>query len=68
MTPHDIEPGKSYACKYTDLEGRECVAVIVRRDPSAELLIVRDVETEIEFTARYEDVRDIDTVEWVVEL
>lgn len=64
MTPHDIEAGKSYAGKYTDLSGRECLAVIVRRDPEVELLVIRDVETGIEFTCRYEDVRDIDTVEW----
>ena len=65
MTPHDIEPGSSYACKYRDLAGEECLAVIVRRDTDVELLIIRDVATGIEFTARYEDVFDIDTVDWV---
>jgi hypothetical protein len=64
MTPHDICPGESYACKYRDLSGRECLALIVRRDPEVELLIIRDVETGIEFTARYTDVFDIDSVEW----
>lgn len=67
MTPHDIQAGISYACKYTDLAGKECVAVIVKRDSESELLIIRDVETDIEFTARYEDVFDIDTVEWVTD-
>ena len=65
MTPHDIRPGESYACKYRDLAGKECLAVIVRRDREVELLIIRDVETGIEFTARYTDVYDIDSVEWV---
>lgn len=64
MTAHDIEPGKSYACKYLDLTGKACVAVIVKRDPESELLKIRDVDTGIEFIARYTDVHDIDTVEW----
>ena len=64
MTAHDIEAGGSYACKYLDLTGKECLAVIIKRDRESELLIIRDVDTGIEFTARYEDVHDIDTVEW----
>ena len=34
----DIEPGKSYACKYIDLTGTECVAVIHTRDTAAKLV------------------------------
>jgi hypothetical protein len=67
MKPQDIQAGISYACKYTDLAGKECIAIIVKRDPEQELLVLRDVETNIEFTARYEDVTDIDTIEWVTD-
>jgi len=67
MKPQDIQAGVSYACEYTDLAGQTCLAIIVKRDPEQELLLIRDVETDMEFTARYEDVSNIDTVEWVVD-
>jgi hypothetical protein len=67
MKPQDIQAGVSYACKYTDLAGKSCLAIIVKRDPEQELLVLRDLETDHEFTARYEDVHDIDTVEWVTD-
>lgn len=64
MKPQDIEPGKSYACKYTDLTGTKCLALIVQRDPENELLILRDVDTAIEMIVPYSAVEDVDTVEW----
>jgi len=65
MKPEDIEPGKSYACKYTDLAGVECLALVITRDTEKQLLKLRDVATGHEFTVSYDQVRDLDTVEWV---
>lgn len=65
VTAQDIKPGTSYACKYRDLAGAECVAVILKRDPEQELLALRDVSTGLEMVLSYSDVWDIDTVEWL---
>jgi len=60
----DIEPGKSYACKYIDLTGTECVAVIHTRDTAAKLVEVCDVESQMMMTLAYENIFDVDTVIW----
>jgi len=65
MTPHDITPGQSYACKYTDLAGEVCLALVVTRDTQKQLLKLRDVATGHEFTVSYDEIADLDTVEWV---
>lgn len=64
LTAQDIEPGTSYACKYRDLAGDECVAIIVKRDSEQELLALQDLATGMEMVLSYGDVWDIDTVEW----
>jgi len=64
MKPQDIEPGRSYACKYTDLAGEECLALVVTRDTQKGLLKLRDLDTGVEFVVAYADVRDLDIVEW----
>lgn len=60
----DLEPGRSYACKYIDLAGETCLAVIVRRDTEKRLLELEDVDTGTRMVLGYDSVHDIDTVEW----
>jgi hypothetical protein len=61
----DITPGQSYACKYKDLTGLACVAVIVTRDTLGGMVKLRDVDTGVEMILPYDDIWDVDTVEWV---
>ena len=61
----DIEPGKSYACKYRGLGDDERLGIIKQRDLEQGLLIIIDSETRDELVIQFKDVWDIDTVEWV---
>lgn len=60
----DIEPGKSYACKYRGLN-EDRVGIIKQRDLEQGLLILVDSESRDELVVQIKDVWDIDTVEWV---
>jgi hypothetical protein len=60
----DIEPGKSYACKYQGLN-EERLGIIKQRDMENNLLIIVDSETKDELVINSADVWDIDVIEWV---
>lgn len=67
IKPQDIQPGNSYACKYTDLTKNAALAIILKRDVEHQLLEVRDVDSGHTMTLSWDDVYDIDTVEWTHE-
>lgn len=64
MNIQDILPGKSYACKYKDLVGTECVAVIHTRDIDNKLVRVCDVDSEMMMTLEWSECYDVDLVDW----
>lgn len=64
MNADEMIAGASYACKYTDLAGKECIALVTVRDRDRRMLMLKDLETGIEFSASYDDVRELDRVEW----
>ena len=68
MNIQDILPGKSYACKYLDLSGTECVAVIHTRDTEQELVRVCDVESDMMMTLAYALIYDVDVIDWQEQL
>ena len=68
MNIQDILPGKSYACKYLDLSGAECVAVIHTRDTEQELVRVCDVESDMMMTLAYALIYDVDVIDWQEQL
>ena len=59
----DVEPGSSYACKYRIL-GMTGLGVIRIRDLQQELVELQDVESGEIYTVPFEDIWDVDTVEW----
>lgn len=59
----DLEPGRSYACMYTDLTG-PALAIIVKRDVENQLVELRDLESNHTVILAWDQVYDIDTVEW----
>lgn len=67
ITPHDILPGESYACKYKDLTGQDCIALILTRDLDNKRLEIKDIESDTRMILAFDEVFDIDTVEWIEE-
>lgn len=63
MKLEDIIPGQSYACKYQDLQG-PALAIIVKRDVEHRRVQIRDVDTGHTMTLSWDDVWDVDEVEW----
>lgn len=61
----DIVPGNSYACRFKNEQGDTCLGVITVRDQENQLVRVRDTESDQEYVTSWNDVWDIDTVEWV---
>lgn len=59
-----VQPGETVAARPGTYSS---VGVIVRRDVSAELLELRDTESGKTFVVGFDDVSDIDRVEWVEE-
>ena len=84
MKPEDIEPGKSYACKFktetmVDTFGRipglsdtplagvkmyEGLGILVQRDTEKRLVKVQDEKSSKEFVVSFDDIWDVDEVEW----
>ena len=85
MDIRDIEPGKSYACKFrvetmldtfgripglsdTPLKGvgtYEGLGVLMSRDMKSRLVELEDEKSKKKFVVPFDDIWDIDTVEWV---
>ena len=81
----DVEPGKSYACKFRvetllDTMGRpapnlsdvpvrgpgvyEGLGILMQRDTDQRLVKLKDEKSSREFVVGFDDIWDIDTVEW----
>jgi|TARA_R110001592_G_scaffold290603_1_gene559820 hypothetical protein len=70
----EIDPGNSYACKFrvTSLlmeDGRpyESLGVLIARDADSKLVRLEDTKTKQEFVVEFDNIWDIDDVEWVDE-
>lgn len=82
----DIEPGKSYACKFKtktmlDALGRPApnlsdqplagvkeyqgLGVLMQRDMDQRLVKLKDEKSGKEFVCSFDDIWDVDTVEWI---
>tara|TARA_B110000977_G_scaffold174716_1_gene228841 strand:+ start:2037 stop:2321 length:285 start_codon:yes stop_codon:yes gene_type:complete len=82
----DINPGKSYACKFrvktmldehghpapnltdTPLKGvgdYEGLGVLMQRDTEQRLVKLKDQKSSKEFVIAYEDIWDVDVVDWI---
>ena len=76
----NVVEGQSYACKFRsttllDLEGQphpqgsigdyEGVGVILRRDLDAALVRLADQKTGQEFVVGFDNIWDVDTIEWI---
>lgn len=84
MDIRDIEPGKSYACKFKtetmlDTYGRipglsdtplkgvgtyEGLGILIQRDSDQRLVKLQDEKSKKEFVVSFDDIWDVDEVEW----
>lgn len=62
----DVEPGKSYACKFRvqGPGGYEGIGILVQRDLTNRLVRLVDKDTLMGFTVSFDDIWDIDDVVW----
>lgn len=62
----DIQTGESYACRFK-LEGPgayESIGVLITRDLDKKLVRLRDTTSLMEFVVPFDNIWDIDYVEW----
>lgn len=67
MNIEDIEPGNSYACRFYNEDDETRLGIITVRDQNQRLVRLVDPENEQEYVTSWDDIWDIDTVEWVNE-
>lgn len=60
----DITPGESYACKYK-VDDEEKFGLILLRDIDKKLVKVQDLSSSEQFVVSFDDIWDVDEVEWV---
>lgn len=62
----DITPGETYACKYkTSEDGEEKFGLILLRDVDQHLVKLQDLSSSEQFVVSFENIWDVDEVEWV---
>jgi hypothetical protein len=63
----ELTPGESYACRFRlvkDEDTYESIGLLLTRDLEQKLVKLRDTQTLIEFVVSFDDVWDIDHVNW----
>jgi len=62
----DITPGETYACKYKLGEDKEeKFGLILLRDVDQKLVKLQDLSSSEQFVVSFDDIWDVDEVEWV---
>ena len=62
----DIVAGESYACKYK-VDEQEKFGLILQRDVEQKLVKIQDVTSAEQYVVTFDNIWDIDEVEWVDE-
>lgn len=60
----DLTPGESYACRFrvNDYQG---IGLLLTRDNDQKLVKLKDTATRLEHVVPFEDIWDIDHVNWI---
>lgn len=62
----EITAGQTYACKYK-INKEEKFGLILQRDVEQKLVKIQDVTSAEQYVVTFDDIWDIDEVEWVDE-
>lgn len=60
----DLTPGESYACRFRVGENQG-IGLLLTRDLEQRLVNLRDVNSMMELTVPFDDIWDIDYVNWI---